>query len=138
MEKKIDSFGQIDYWLLENGILEFRLAEGLSKAQMLSLDEVLFTQQLQQRLYQERKEKLRVLARLDSISSMSKEAKNFARTDEGLSLNKITMAYALLAPNLITRMLGSVLVRIYGQDYPIKLFTNREQAIEWLLSLSED
>lgn len=135
MAKKIDEFGQLEYWVLDNGILELR-PSSLS-AKELSLEEVLYAQKVQKAYQQQHKKKLRVLARLDNISNLSKEARVFGKSPESKALNDIMAGIALLAPNTISRMIGSMLLTVYRQDYPAKLFKNREEAIAWLLSLED-
>ncbi|EJF54347.1 hypothetical protein SapgrDRAFT_2691 [Saprospira grandis DSM 2844] len=134
MAKKIDEFGQLEYWLLDNGILEIRTVGDKNKSKEISLEEIVYGVEVQQRLLEEEQQKIILLAEMSSMSKLSKSAKDFLKTEEGRKLNDFTLANALLVSNAFSRMLGNMLVGVVKSDYPVRIFSNREEAIKWLLS----
>ena len=134
MAKKIDSFGQLEYWLLDNGILEIRTVGDKNKSKEISLEEIVYGVEVQQRLLEEEQQKIILLAEMSSMSKLSKSAKDFLKTEEGRKLNDVTLANALLVSNAFSRMLGNMLVGIVKSDYPVRIFSDREEAMKWLLS----
>lgn len=68
------------------------------------------------------------------MSKISKEARDLAKSPEGQKVDDYILAYALVAPNFLARMMGSMIMGLFKQAYPIKIFPNEEKAIEWLLA----
>ena len=134
MAKKIDAFGQLEYWLLDNGILEIRTTGDKNKSKEVSLEEIVYGIEVQERLAEEKQQKIILLAEMSSMSNLSKSAKAFLKTKEGRALNDVTLANALLVTNAFSRMLGNVLVGVVKSEYPVRIFSNREEAMKWLLS----
>jgi len=136
MAKKIDKFGQLEYWLLDNGILEIRALEGIQKSKEISLEELEYTVNVQKQLAKEQNAKIILLAELSRMSKLSKAAKDYLKTEEGESVQQFVLANAFLVSNPFSRMFGNVLAATLRKNNlnPIKLFSNREEAIKWLLS----
>ncbi|WBM75062.1 STAS/SEC14 domain-containing protein [Saprospira grandis] len=137
MEKKIDSFGQLEYWLLDNGILKVQSTQNLAKTQELSLEEIKHSLAVQQKVYEMTSKKVRMLADLASMSKLSTEARQYGKTAESQKATECVLGYALLASSLFSRMTGNILLGLYQQKYPVKLFKTEEQAIAWLLNLED-
>ncbi|WP_041329817.1 hypothetical protein [Saprospira grandis] len=137
MEKKIDSCGQLDFWLLPAGILEVRPAVGLEKKSPLTLAEAKKTEEVQAKYHKESGRSIRLLVRLDNLTNVDKEVNAFWKTAESKLNDPYTSGIALLASNLVSKMMGSVLLAINRQEYPTKLFQSREKALKWLESLEE-
>ncbi|WCL81915.1 STAS/SEC14 domain-containing protein [Saprospira sp. CCB-QB6] len=134
MAKRIDAFGQLEYWLLDNSILEIRTIGDKNKSKEVSLEEIVYGIEVQQRLAEEEQQKIILLAEMSSMSNLSKSAKAFLKSGEGRELNDITLANALLVTNAFSRMLGNMLVGIVKSDYPVRIFSNKSEAIKWLLA----
>lgn len=64
--------------------------------------------------------------------SSTTEAQKYAASDEG---NTFTYANAVLIDNLAKKLLYNFFLSINNSSTPIKAFTNREDAIEWLKQL---
>jgi len=136
MAKKIGAFGQLEYWLLDNGILSIQ-AKG-EKTGELTLSEVEYAIQVQAELFKQNSDqKILILANLGTMSKLSAEARIFLKSDQGKQVNHSIKGNALVAPNLLGRMMGNMLMGILKQEYPVKLFKTENQAIAWLLSLGE-
>ncbi|WCL81916.1 STAS/SEC14 domain-containing protein [Saprospira sp. CCB-QB6] len=134
MAKKLGAFGQLEYWLLDNGILSIQ-AQG-EKTEELTLAEVEYAIQTQAELFEQNSnQKILILANLGTMSKLSAEARTFLKSDQGKQVNHSIKGNALVAPNLLGRMMGNMLMGIFKQEYPIKLFKDEKQAIAWLLSL---
>ena len=137
MEKKIDSFGQLDFWLLPAGILEVRPAVGLEKKSPLTLAEAKKIEEVQTKYHKESGRSIRLLVRLNNMTNVAKEANAFWKTPAGKASDPYTAGIALLSDSVMTKMMGTVLLAIYRQEYPTKLFQSREKALKWLESLEE-
>ena len=137
MEKKIDSFGQLDFWLLPTGILEVRPAVGVEKKSPLTLAEAKKIEAVQAKYHKESGRSIRLLVRIDNMTNVTKEANAYWKMPEGKENDPYTSGIALLANNLMTKMLGAVFLAIYPREYPTKLFQSREKALKWLESLEE-
>ncbi|EJF54348.1 hypothetical protein SapgrDRAFT_2692 [Saprospira grandis DSM 2844] len=137
MEKKIESFGQLDFWLLPAGILEVRSAAGLEKNSPLTLAEAKKIEAVQAEYHRESGRSIRLLVRIDNMTNATKEVNAFWKTAESKLNDPDTSGIALLANNLMTKMLGAVSLAINRQEYPTKLFQSREKALKWLESLEE-
>ncbi|AFC23348.1 hypothetical protein [Saprospira grandis] len=137
MEKKIDSFGQLDFWLLPAGILDIRPAVGLEKKSPLTLAEAKKIEKVQAKYHKESGRSIRLMVRIDNMSNLTKEANAFWKMPEGKENDPYTLGVALIANNLVAKMLGTVFLAIYPREYPTKLFQSREKALKWLESLEE-
>ena len=137
MGKKIDSFGQLDFWLLPAGILDIRPAVGLEKKSPLTLAEAKKIEEVQVKYHKESGRSIRLMVRIDNMSNLTKEANAFWKMPEGKENDPYTLGVALIANNLVAKMLGTVFLAIYPREYPTKLFQNREKALKWLESLEE-
>ncbi|WBM75060.1 STAS/SEC14 domain-containing protein [Saprospira grandis] len=137
MEKKIDSFGQLDFWLLPAGILEVRPAVGLEKKSSLTLAEAKKIEAVQAKYHKESGRSIRLLVRIDNMTNLTKEANAFWKTAEGKKNDPYTLGIALISSSLLAKMLGTVFLAIYPREYPTKLFQSREKALKWLKALAE-
>jgi|TARA_B110000467_G_C18194605_1_gene408145 hypothetical protein len=61
----------------------------------------------------------------------NKESKQFANSDD---LINITKAMALITKGNISRIVGNFFFQMKETSYPTRLFTNKKDAIDWLLS----
>ena len=130
--EKIDESGQFEFWLEERNILIIRLVDKEGKKE-IGAEDARHSLLVQERLYKEQGQKLLVLGNLGELSKINKAAKEFAKSNEGQAINQYTLAYALIAPNRLNRMVGNMLSKIFRRSYPIKMFTSEEKAINWLL-----
>jgi len=137
MAKKVGESTQLDYWLLDNGILKVRSIQALVKKQELSLEEVKHSLEIQESIYQMTGKKVRMIADLESMSKLSREARQYGKTAESQKATEYVLGYALLTNGLFSRMTGNMLLGLYQQKYPVKLFKEENQAIAWLLSLEQ-
>ena len=62
---------------------------------------------------------------------LSKDVRDFASEYEA---DIIPSAIALLLNSVIAKMLGSLMLKFNKFKYPIKIFTDEQKAIDWLLS----
>jgi hypothetical protein len=64
-----------------------------------------------------------------SVSETSKDARDYFTTQsasEGLS------AMAILIDSPVGKMLGSFFIAIYKTSYPVRIFTKKDKALNWL------
>ncbi|EJF54338.1 hypothetical protein SapgrDRAFT_2682 [Saprospira grandis DSM 2844] len=130
--EKIDESGQFEFWLEERNILIIRLVDK-EGGKEIGAEDARHSLLVQKRLYKKLGQKLLILGNLGELSKINKAAKEFAKSNEGQAINKYTLAYALIAPNRLNRMVGNMLSKIFRRSYPIKMFTSEEKAINWLL-----
>jgi len=130
--EKIDEFGQFEYWLEERNILIIRLVDRTGEKE-IDQEDARYSLLVQQRLFKKQGNKLLILADLGDLSKINKAAREFAKSNEGQAINDYTLAYALIAPNRLNRMLGNMFGRIFRRTYPIKMFISEKKAIAWLL-----
>lgn len=130
--EKIDEFGQFEYWLEEHNILVIRLVDKTGKKE-IDEEDARHSLRVQQRLFKDQGQKLLILADLGDLSKVNKAAREFAKSNEGQAINNYALAYALIAPNRLNRMMGNMFGRIFKRTYPIKMFSSEEKAITWLL-----
>ncbi|WBM75069.1 STAS/SEC14 domain-containing protein [Saprospira grandis] len=135
--EKIDESGQFEFWLEERNILIIRLLDK-DGGKEIGAEDARHSLKVQERLYKEQGQKLLVLGNLGELSKINKAAKEFAKSNEGQAINQYTLAYALIAPNRLNRMVGNMLSRIFKRTYPIKMFSSEEKAIDWLLEQRND
>ncbi|MCE3278863.1 MAG: hypothetical protein K0S44_1054 [Bacteroidetes bacterium] len=80
------------------------------------------------------KKELLVLVVGGMHGSVSKEARDFAGSDEASS---VTIAEAVVTPSLPQKLFVNFLLRFYNPKRELKLFNTEEGALEWLYSLKE-
>ncbi len=68
---------------------------------------------------------------LDNVKDVSLRAKQFYASEEGA---KVWIAVALLAKSPLSRTMGNVYLKINKPVFPVKMFSDKEKAIEWLKS----
>jgi hypothetical protein len=64
-----------------------------------------------------------------NITNVSKEARDYLSSEEA---TEGIIAGAFLVDSPLTKILGNFFLKISKPNKPSKLFTNREEAIEWL------
>jgi hypothetical protein len=75
--------------------------------------------------------KVPILSTTDELTIPDDEVREYMTKPEA---NPYCIANALVAPSLPQKILGNILIRILKPARPIKMFRNREDAIEWLRS----
>lgn len=79
------------------------------------------------------KNKLRVLTESGRYTSITKEAREFSTLPE---TNKMTLASAVIIKSLAHRIVINFIISFARQqNMHMRMFENKEKAIEWLLSL---
>ena len=66
---------------------------------------------------------------LDKIKSVSMLAKQYYAGKESA---KVWTAVALLAKSPLSRTIGNLFLKINKPSFPVKMFSDKEKAIEWL------
>ncbi len=65
------------------------------------------------------------------VNSITKEARDFLASDEG---SKHVIASALVIESKVGKLLGNFFLQISKPKVPLKLFTNKNDALDWLNS----
>jgi hypothetical protein len=73
--------------------------------------------------------KVPILSTADELTLPNEEVKEYMVKPEA---NPFCIANALIAPSLSQKLISNVLIRIIRPARPIRLFRNKEDAIEWL------
>jgi hypothetical protein len=63
------------------------------------------------------------------VSSISKEARDYFATDDGI---KFLLASALVADSVLGKFLGNFFLQINKPKVPLRLFTDDKEAYKWL------
>ena len=74
--------------------------------------------------------KLLIMSDITKIQGMSKEARKFSEKDP--EFNAMVGATALITGSAISKMIGNFLIGLNKGIFPIKIFTNKEKAADWL------
>jgi hypothetical protein len=77
--------------------------------------------------------KARVLVIPDSSATVTKEAREFAATDESSS---ITTAEAIIVKTIAQKLIINFTLKFYKPKRHMKMFTQEDEAIKWLSSFS--
>lgn len=81
------------------------------------------------------KNKMRVLTEPGRYTSITKEAREFSTLPE---TNKMTLASAVIIKSLAHRIVINFIISFARQqNMHMRMFENKEKAIEWLLSLKQ-
>jgi hypothetical protein len=80
------------------------------------------------------KKELLVLVVGGMNGSVSKEAREFAGSDEASS---VTIAEAVVTPSIPQKLFVNFLLRFYTPKRELQLFNSEEAALEWLYSIKE-
>ncbi len=128
--KVLDSFkhgiSHIECW--DNGIIYFKTDD---YSETLLEDSVFQHEYLKSKY--NGKDKLKILVEPGNFSTITKEAREFSTKPE---TNKMTMASAVVASSLAQRLLINFIVNLtQKQSMKMKIFENKQKALEWLLSL---
>jgi esterase/lipase superfamily enzyme len=70
-----------------------------------------------------------VIDALDVQSSMTAEAQKYFSRESDVS--RYTSAAAIMINSLATRLIATVFMKIYKPVYPSKMFSRKEEALEW-------
>lgn len=73
-----------------------------------------------------------IVADLTSNPKPDREARDYAKSDE---MNAVTKGLALIVGSGLSTILGNFFLGFNKGDYPVKLFTDKQDAIEWLKTL---
>lgn len=79
-------------------------------------------------------EYFRVLVDLRSNPVISKEARDFAASG---GMRDYISAFAILASDLPMRLVGNFFIHFHKPDQPTRIFTDENEAREWLLAQKE-
>lgn len=82
----------------------------------------------------EHDDKQLLLVRLQTNPKPDKDARDYAKNRP---MNDLTLGMAMVVKSVFSRVIGNFFVGVNRGDYPVKLFTDEEEAKEWLLSLRE-
>lgn len=76
-----------------------------------------------------------VFGDISEVKSISLEAREYISGEEA---TKIASSLAILASSPISKIIGNFLISLNKPSYPVKLFTSKEKALEWLKTYSRD
>ena len=124
MNEKIYQTKVVTIWQRNDGIIQEDFVDGAIIG-LLELKEII---EIGKKLFNP---KYLVYVDMSNIKSVSYEARNYLKTDEA-SLKVKAIAYKIQSK--VSTIIGNFLNYVNKPDYPTKLFTNEEKAIEWLKS----
>ena len=117
--------GLADIYTLDNGIQKEVWRTG-------ELTDVAIVQQHMERIHEELKEETDILMLIDSsrTTKMSKEVRDYLGD---YTIEPLPDAVALLVSSGISKVIGTLFLKFKKIPYPMRLFTNENKAIKWLL-----
>ena len=128
LESQTDRASDIEFW--DNGIVYIKLKDNIQVEIEDSRKQFLF---LKSKFDGENKHIILVESGLDT--SISKEARELGSKKES---NTITSATAVIVKSLAHRILINFIIKIiHQQTMKMKMFDDKEKAIEWLLSFKK-
>jgi len=81
------------------------------------------------------KAKIRVLIDMTAVTEISKEARDYFANERTASVQRAT---ALLIGSPVSRVIGNFFLGLNKPISPTRLFTDSEEAIQWLHTFSND
>ena len=128
LESQTDRASEIEFW--DNGIVYIKLKDNIQVEIEDSRKQFLF---LKSKFDGVNKHIILVESVLDT--SISKEAREFGSKKES---NAMTLATAVIVKSLAHRILINFIIKIiHQQTMKMKMFDDKEKAIEWLLSFKK-
>ena len=116
----------LEVW--DNGIIFIKLDDN----QEVNINDAQDTHNFLEERY-DGKTKFKVLTEPGRYSSITKEAREFSTMPE---TNKMTLASAVVVRSLAHRLVINFIISfVRQQNMRMRMFDNKEKAIEWLLSL---
>ncbi|NQT62687.1 MAG: hypothetical protein HQ556_06990 [Candidatus Marinimicrobia bacterium] len=76
--------------------------------------------------------KICVLIDLSNVKSVEKQARDYLASD---ATSEFVLATALVAPTMVSRVLGNFFLGLNKPPIPVKLFRSKEEGLEWLMQL---
>ena len=125
---KIIETGVDRQWLGEDGILYI---ETLPNAEITLADAQLSTETLKQATGGKKRPLLTDISRQ---KSMSREAREHMA---GEAVENYVLALALVMTSPVGKVLGNLYFRLSNPSFPVRLFTSKSEAVEWLKSFLE-
>ena len=118
----------IEYW--DNGIIFIKLDENAE----ITLNDAKFHLEFLKSKF-DGKNKVRVLTEPGRYSSATKEAREFSTMPE---TNKMTLGSAVIVKSLAHRIVINFIISFARQqNVHMRMFENKDKAIEWLLALEQ-
>ncbi|MCD6020263.1 MAG: hypothetical protein K0S53_3384 [Bacteroidetes bacterium] len=125
IESHSDNISTIQFW--DNGIISIRLKDNVQ----VELEDSLKQYNYLKSKY-DGKNKHLILVESGVYTSISKEAREFATKPES---NEMTMATAVIVKSLAHRIIINFIINITNQQkMKMRMFEDRQKAINWLLS----
>ncbi len=100
----------------------------------VELEHVLEMQSVMEKIHAESGMKHPVCAIYPRDVTLSKEAREYGTTDEA---NEYTTAVAAVVTSLAQKMIGNFIMRVQKPPIPLKLFSEREEALKWVAQFCE-
>jgi hypothetical protein len=126
LESHHDNISLIEFW--DNGITYIKIEDN---AQVELKDSQNQFNYLNSRY--DGKNKFRILVETGRYTSISKESREFATVPER---NEMTMATAVIVKSLAHRLVINFIINFTNQQtMKMRMFDNKQKAINWLLSL---
>ncbi len=130
-ELKEETSTQKLYWDSENEIVWGVLFADLTTEE-LAVENVDAQERIRNSL---NKEKTRVLVDMTELTEMSKEVRDYFANERTASVQRAT---ALLIVSPVNRIIGNFFMGMNKPISPTRLFTDQQQAMQWLQTFSKD
>jgi hypothetical protein len=128
VDSRRDRISSIEIW--DNGIVFIRIDDNCEVSLQDSKDQQAFL-----KAKYDGQNKHLVLVEPGRYTSISKEAREFSTLPES---NNMTMASAVIVKSIAHRIIINFIINfIRQQNMKMRMFDNKEKAIEWLLSFNK-
>lgn len=128
--KLIDQNSSTDYFLLPQKIILLKARSSVVKP---SIDSVRESLELNKKISIERAEPLLLLVQLEGMQRLSKEVRDFLKSEEAKSYDVYIRKSALVTKSQLSKMLGNFIIGLHKTNYPLRIFSKEEVARNWLL-----
>ncbi|WCL81945.1 hypothetical protein PPO43_02375 [Saprospira sp. CCB-QB6] len=78
---------------------------------------------------------IKILAESEQLQRLSRCARDYMRTEEAQKYDQYVIGTAMLTQNQLAKMLANFIMGLRKQARPMKIFTNKADALVWLKSL---
>ncbi|WCL81941.1 hypothetical protein PPO43_02355 [Saprospira sp. CCB-QB6] len=128
--KLIGQNNSTDYFLLPQEIILLKARSSVVKP---SIDSVRESLELNKKISIERAEPLLLLVQLEGMQRLSKEVRDFLKSEEAKSYDVYIRKSAFVTKSQLSKMLGNFIIGLHKTNYPLRIFSKEEVARNWLL-----
>ena len=74
-------------------------------------------------------EKIPILSDMSNVKYISRDSRAFLSSEEAV---RVTKSLAMVGNSQISKVIGNFILGLNNPPYPVKLFTSKDKALQWL------